>query len=406
MGSERARVWLGAVLALAVAGGIAVGSANLRWREGPVASPYAGDFIHEYSTAWIVLHGDAAELYSFGYVHEVQHDPARMGFTWDADSMNVPYYPPPYYALIAPLAWLDYRDAAHFWIALQFLALAASFILLVRTHPALRPALWWALPVAVLFPPVALGLVSGQKGALWLLVFAGTWGLLRSERPVAAGVVFGLLALKPPLALVLGAVMLARREWGFLAGAVATGLALVAASLPLGSEAWSGWIGAMLEPVAQDRDVLLAKSHCWLGFARVALGTYAGAGVVALTLVLDGLTLAALFPLWRGSFASGGPRRELAFAAALLATVLVSPHLYSYDLTLLIAVFAIVGAALAEDGGGSLAHPARVRRALLGVFLLVAATTTTGHPVALRVSVPALFAMQTLLARAAVPSGH
>lgn len=399
MDSERARVAGGVALALAVAGGLAAHSANLRWQDGPDAQPYAGDFIHEYATAWMVVHGQADRLYDFASVYAVQHDRDAIGFAWDAASVNVPYYPPPYYALIAPLAWLDYRDAAHVWLALQFAALVAAGLLLAAAHPPLRRALWWALPAALLFPPMATGWVSGQKGALWLLVFAAIHLLLQRGRTTAAGAVFGLLALKPPLALVLGAVMLARREWRFLVGAVATGLALLAISLPLGLDAWTGWVQAMLEPVAQDRAALLGKAHCWLGFARVATGAYAGLGVTALTLALDALTLVALVPAWRAA-GDDPTRRGLAFAATLVATVLVSPHLYVYDLSVLLAPFAIVGAAVA-DGGLPAAHGAWLRRLLLGVFLGATVVTTTGHPAALLVSVPLLFAAQWAIARSA-----
>ena len=400
MASERARVGLGVILAAAVAGIVVARSANLRWQDGAQARPYAGDFIHEYSSAWIALHGDAARLYDLGYVHEVQHDRERMGFAWERDSVNVPYYPPPYYALIAPLAWLDYRDAARLWIALQVLAFAGAATLLVRAHPALAPALWWALPGALLFPPLTTALVSGQKSALWLLVFAGTYACLRRGRRATAGAVFGLLVLKPPLALALGAVMLARREGAFAAGAAATGLALAGASLVLGVGVWEGWLRAMLEPVAQDRDALLARATCWLGFSRLALGSYAGAGVVALTLALDALSLAALIPLWRGPLRPG-PRLAVAFAAVVLATALISPHLYAYDLTLLLLVFALVGAALAE--GAAKAHATGLRRALLALFALAAVATATAHPAAVLASVPGIFALELWLARAAPP---
>lgn len=84
----------------------------------------------------------------------------------------------------------------------------------------LRPATAvWFWPAMLLFPPLLLGLTMGQKGTFWLLIMAATWLLYRRKSPLAAGLVFGLLSIKPTLFFLLPLVMLRHREWRFVAGA-------------------------------------------------------------------------------------------------------------------------------------------------------------------------------------------
>src|SRR5689334_20475925 len=178
--------------------------------------PYAGDFLNEWTGGWIVRAGDRARLYDPSYFIPIEHDARLVGFRLRADAYAPMVYPPAYYLAVSPLAALPYRVAAWAWTAAMLGCFAATIGALaialgadpslaprVPTPPALRRiAAVAALPLAVTFTPFAENLVSGQKGTLWLLIFTLAFVALRWGRPTIAGLVLGLLALKPQLAVV------------------------------------------------------------------------------------------------------------------------------------------------------------------------------------------------------------
>ena len=99
----------------------------------------------------------------------------------------------------------------------------------------------------LLFPATLVGLTMGQKGTLWLLVWAGCWWLLTRNRGLSAGLLFGLLSLKPTLFFLVPLLMLRYRQWKFLAGATTSAAAIwgLAASL-LPTNVWSEFINGVV----------------------------------------------------------------------------------------------------------------------------------------------------------------
>jgi len=324
--------WLVSAAVLALAFAV---SPNFRWSDAPRPSPYAGDFVHEYVGGWVVREGDPARLYDVGYFAAAQHDAALTGFTWPREQFFQALHPPFYYLWVAPLSQLDYRSAAHLWAALGVAALVASVLLLGGSDPRARPWLGFGLALCLLYTPVAETLVSGQKSTFLLLLFTATYLLLAHGRPLAAGAVFGLVALKPQLLLVVALAMLAKREWRFAAGMAVTGAALAAQSLLLGWDACTGWLGAIAHPLPQRE--LAQRAHSWLGFAQLLLGENRGPAVLGLTAALVLATAAVLVRLLRGRFDFASRRFAVQFSAMVLATPLVSPYLYkTYDMTILV----------------------------------------------------------------------
>jgi glycosyl transferase family 87 len=376
-------------------------SPNFTWadvREGP----YAGDFLHEYTGASIVREGDRTRLYDLAYFQSFQHDAARLGFTWHAQSSYPPLYPPFYYTWVAPLARLDYRSAAWLWTALAVAALVAAVALLVRDGGPRAPLGAW-LAASLCYVPIAESIASGQKGTFLLLVFAGTYRLLEEERPFWGGVVFGFAAFKPQLVLVLALVMLVRREWRFLGGMAATGALLAAQSLWLGWQPSLDWIAEMLHPIPQPE--LIGRAHGWLGFARLLLGAWSGPAVLGLAVALVAVTLAVLFRVVRAQ-----PPRRIAFSAIVVATALASPYLYTYDL----AILAVPLILLARELAGLPSAERRLQLgALLFVFAMGGASTRIAEHVPIQLSAVASATLLAWLgvrvardhAAAAIPAG-
>ncbi|MGH8733612.1 MAG: glycosyltransferase family 87 protein, partial [Burkholderiales bacterium] len=307
-------------------------SPNYDWYPERTA-PYAGDFVHEYAAGWLVRTGDPARVYDLGRFTAAQHDPGLVGFSYPGDQFFQALHPPFYYQWVEPLSLLDFRTAAHVWAALGVAALVASIALL--SDQWLRPWLGWLVALSIFYIPVAETLVSGQKSTLLLLLFTCTYLLLASGKPVAAGAVFGCIALKPQLLLVVSLVMLSKREWRFVAGIAVAGVLLGAQSLLMGWDACTAWLASIKDPFPQAK--LVGRSHSWLGFVQLLTSEGGGPLVLGLTAVLILATGVVLFRLLRGRFDYGSRRFAVQFSAMVLATPLVSPYLYkTYDMAIFV----------------------------------------------------------------------
>src|SRR5262249_4297733 len=133
-----------------------------------------------------------------------------------------------------------------------------------------------------------------------------------------------------------------------------------------------------------------------LGFARLLLGEYSGPAVIGLWLALLAATGIVLWRVLGGRLDYEGRKFPIQFAAIVLATPLVSPHLYTYDLSIL--VLPLILLALAIPDVGSAARPLWL--AALGVvFLMGGASPSIAALIPLQLSSLASFAMLLVLLR-------
>ncbi len=269
-------------------------------------------------------------------------------------------HPPPVIALSAPLGLGDERAAYVVLTALAFAALGLSIAALraIAPRPGEHDVVWLALLASA---PWSIALVLGQPAAL--LLAALLVGLAALERrPLAAGLAWSVLLLKPQLALAPLALAIVRRDRRALSGVLLGGFALAALSLPLGLARWPEWIAALARTGGEvsSAAIPLWKQHTWLAFLRsVAPAPIAWAGWIA------ALPLGALV-LWR----LRSERSSLRAGALLaLATIALSPYAYFYDALLLLAP----GAALWVE------RERYARRALVTIGALAALTFAWQH---------------------------
>jgi alpha-1,2-mannosyltransferase len=235
-------------------------------------------------------------------------------------------YPPPMLLFTAPLAIMPFMVSA---LALQALGAAALFYALERR----------VLPFLALIasPAFALNFVSGQNSALWAACLVG--GLRMAEaRPVHAGMVLGLLVLKPQLALLVPFALLALGARRALLSMMLTGAALVIASLLFpGWEAWRAFLNAATGPNVVLQEVALQRVGAMMGSVQASF-RLAGGGSSPAAIAQVTVTVGAVI----GVFAAFRliPDRSLAVLLTAPLVLLASPYWMSYDLI-------IVGAALA-----------------------------------------------------------
>lgn len=230
-------------------------------------------------------------------------------------------YPPSIMLLAAPFGLAAYMPALAVWTVLGLALLLLSLRGRVSNH----------VLVATLASPAAIFcLISGQSALMVtaLLVMAYAWW---DERPILAGILIGLLTLKPHLGLLLPFALAASGRWRVFTAAALTALLLAGTSAVLfGTEAWLRFF--TLGMASQNR--VLADVHgIATPFYPTIFMNLRGAGMTYGAAMIVQMIFACL-----GAIAVGWAFRRnahtdprLAFALLLAATATALPYLLIYD---------------------------------------------------------------------------
>ena len=289
--------------------------------------PIGHDFHIFYTAARAVWDGRLAEVFVPEQLWAMAHE--YLGAKFATNGLWL--YPPHYLLLIAPLALLPYVAA---YVAFMLATLAAYLVAAWRL--GLR---WqWLVGLAVA-PSTVFTLIGGQNGLLTgALMVPGV--VLMQSRPHIAGVLFGVLTIKPHLGLLVVVSLVATRAWRTAVVATATAVALaVLATLAYGVEAWTLPLQNML-PVL-TREVVDVAAYWATGFtsvfAHAAMMFGRGAVAWGIQLVTAALAIIATYRVCR-------LRNDPAVRAAIVSTgtMLTFPYLFFYDLpmvTLAVALY-------------------------------------------------------------------
>ena len=233
---------------------------------------------------------------------------------------------PPFALAMRPFSYFSSDVGLALWLALGIIALFAAIRLL-------RLPLWFAL-VGLALPMGATNVFLGQTGFFALLWVATIWRLCAEDRPAAAGLVAGLAVLKPTLLLGVAIWWLIdwRRWQRALLSAAAVGSAIMVPTLFNGFEHYRLFQDA-LEAYGDNSGF---NQPTIMEFVNRALGTTIGshpAATATYLLVGVGLMVAAQRQ-WPD-------QPDVLCGAAVIVSVLVSPHLLIYDTVILFIPFAV-----------------------------------------------------------------
>ncbi len=257
-------------------------------------------------------------------------------------------YPPPIFQVLAPLVPLGYSDAARVFILtaplLWGLGIALILASLGITADPRRAPMWIALGSPTLYMISA----TGQPG-FWVLLLGVGLRLWTSERPWAAGFVWGLICAKPPLAAPLALALLLSRQGRSFGGFVLGGGSLVLVSAAfVGVAPWLDWAELVASGGLGKLDAVphrhLVGRHLLAYPARgTTLEPILGAAGVGLSLLL------AAWAMRRSGAApspvdDGGPAKLVCLISACL---FATPHLIEYDAGLHAGAFAVSAVAIA-----------------------------------------------------------
>lgn len=233
-------------------------------------------------------------------------------------------YPPVTFPIAELFGLLPYGVALAAWL----LGTGALFVWAARR--------WWLAQwgpawLALLTPAAMMNIWAGHYGFLLGALFLAGWAAL-DRYPRRAGAAFGLMLVKPHLALLVPLALLLRRQWqAILTGAVTVAILLAATSLLYG---WSAWQNFLFGTSAVQAGLIDAGGS-FFGHMSTSLAT-------AILRFSDNIPLALAAQAILGAAAIAGvvvaarrrtvPTMELAMLVAT-ATFLVLPYAFGYDLT-------------------------------------------------------------------------
>jgi alpha-1,2-mannosyltransferase len=332
---ERVRLIAMALLIASVAGFLflVVTAHGVIDRQG---RPLGTDFSNVYAAGTYVLDGNAQA--PFDPPQQFAREQAIFG---QATQFYGWHYPPFFLFVAAALAWMPYGIALTLWQAVTL----GLYLLTIRAivAPSLRAtgrgdALWLLLALA--FPAVLINIGHGQNGFLTAALLGGALVVL-DRRPIAAGILLGLLVYKPQYGLLIPLVLAVSGRWKcFASAAMTVALLALATTLTFGMGVWH----AFLASTEFTRTVVLEQgSTGWYKIQSVFAWARMWGAPIPLAYALQGAAIlgvgAALVWLWRSSASY-----PLKAAALCLATILATPYSFDYDMMVLAPAIAFIAA--------------------------------------------------------------
>ena len=263
-------------------------------------------------------------------------------------------HPPTIGLLMLPLAWVDYQTASAVWLALDFaFVLVAVFLMGVASGSRLSVRATALVGVALMaWYPFHKELVLGQLSTLVLLLLCGAWLSLQKDRRGLAGALLGLAIVIKPVPWPLLLVLLVRKEWRALGGAVAAmGIAGLLTLGVLGFDRLLTYqsglraVGELHRAEAQNMSITTVGWRVFHGTQSTILTAISAPPLVEFEPAARGLSLGLpALALALGCIAAARHRRlDVALAMMLCISLLISP--ISWDHYLVLAAFpaAILG---------------------------------------------------------------
>ncbi len=327
-----------------------------------MGQPLGDDFINYWSAAKLASLQRAAEIYDLHAFNAFQTTAAGAPVGYLSPIGPIAFYhysyPPALFLLTLPLAALPYAPALGVWLTAGWYGFYRGLRLAMPDG---------ALLLALATPAVFINTLGGQNGVWTAALFGGGLCLLQ-RRPVAAGILFGLLIYKPHLALLIPVALLAGREWRAFAAAVATVVVVLAASLfAFGPEIWADYFrnATLLRQV-----YLEGETGIWHRMVSVFMAARRFGAGIELAYAIQAATALAAAVVVALAWARRAPA-NIRYSLLMLGAWLATPYLMDYDLV----ACAFVVAWLAVEARTS---PHISRPAFIVSILILAAPIAAG----------------------------
>jgi hypothetical protein len=291
---------------------------------GPLGHLVGHDFVNTWMGARIALTGDPTPWFDFD--------------TYNAalKSMLGPDYPdliwsyPPHLLLFTwPFGLIPYLPSYALWVICGLLAYLAA-----ATGGAERMR---TILLLIVSPAAVLTIFAGQNGFFTAALLIGGLTML-DRRPWLAGVLFGILTVKPQLGVLLPIMLILTGRWRTIAAAVATtGVLVGLAALVFGPGVWIAYRDVAMphqtHVFLHGTGLFIAMMPTAFMNARVA-GIPLDIGWVAQAVMSLTAIAAVVWTYWK-------PRDPLLSLALLItATFVATPYVFNYDMVVFGWLFA------------------------------------------------------------------
>ena len=298
--------------------------------------PVGYDFITFWSAARLALDGRPEAAFDPVAIGAAQH----LAVPALGDMLFLWHYPPPFLLLVLPLGLLAYPTALVAFTGATVALWAGLIRALFRD-----PRAWL---VAAATPAGLINLIDGQNGFL-TAGLAGFALVQLDRRPRIAGMLIGLLAIKPHLAALFPLALIASRRWRTLLSAAVTAILFTALSAAVFGDAT---VAAFLRDLPRLRDIVDRAGLPWGQMpSPYVLLLSLHAAPLAAAFAQAGAALAAGICVWCAWRDEQAPFETKA-AVLCAGTLLVSPYLFTYDLTWLALALAFLAILGMRDGFG------------------------------------------------------
>ncbi len=326
------------------------------------------DFTIFYTAGKIIHEKQGSRLYDNDLQKTIQRPFSSVRGT---NGSSLPYNHPPFEALVfAPFARLSYLTAYFCWLGINIL-LVLGIPLVLRPHLTVlgkEPIFLWLL-ASFAFYPNFIALMQGQDSIFVLFCYCMAFAALRSKDEFRAGGWLALALCKFHLVLsfVLPFLLLKRKR--FVAGFLA--VAVVLLFIGLAAVGWRGWQAYPGYVLSSENNTNSLWNHALGNTANLrgliwsvlpADRPWLRGGVLTL---LSGLIFTAMVSAWRSSLTDAD--NQMVFCMGLIATVLLSYHLYTHDLSLIF----LAGLLALEDTVSSPTKRVWTRRLTYGCLALL-----------------------------------
>ena len=328
---HRLNAWISLISAATFLTFAALYVAGLEWRDGFIFDSHGyvlgRDFLNFWNYGIAAWHSDPEKYYRPDIYWSLVS--GQLGTDYPHQLWS---YPPSVMLIAAPFGLMPYLAAYALWTALGIAAL--TYVICKWTRPAFHPMVLMFMSPAALFC-----FISGQNSLFTTALIITVLQYLQ-KRPFLAGLLLGILTLKPQLGLLFPFALIASRNWkAFFAASVTTLLIAFFTALFFGHDIWSVYLSLgipMQNTILQDPPDIIAALMPTLSMDLHVLGVgYRPAmGFQAIFAVI-----AIATTMWAMARHRDDPR---SWAILITGTILFTPYLMSYDMVMFGWVTAIL----------------------------------------------------------------
>jgi hypothetical protein len=286
------------------------------------------DFIFFWTASSLAASGRAQDVYDFtlfqNYLEKVAMEPMAEAF----------FYPPTFLLLLFPLSFMPFILSFSIWISVT---LVSYYYVVHRIAPHS-----FTILMVLAFSPTLLNIGYGHNGFLTAALMGG--GLLVADRrPIVGGVLLGLLTYKPNLAILLPFALIAGRKWRVLvAFVISAGLMVLLSCFMFGFDIWA----AFIHNAPASAKVLESGFNGFILNYKTMPSPYAavrlagGSAGLSFLAQITATALALFITVWVWSREASLPLRA---SILVICSMLFTPYLQDYDVTLLALAIAWLG---------------------------------------------------------------